>query len=267
MAGALGWPRGAQRAAGSRSARGALSLSRSVAGIADGQPRWLATVDTALASALGRHGALVSWAFAAVLAVLAAAVFLPVPARRAVLGAGAVLAVAVWTLGQGFGGLLTGMATDPNSGPLLLLAVAAYWPVHAATTARAPATAPRAPAAAPWTPAAAAWTPAAAAPVPAADGPLRAGESGTCTRSWVRRDIDVMNVLMAIAMASMLAGRLNPVLEVVWLVTFAAASAWFAGHAARVWFRHAGPGSTSCTCSHAAGCWSCSRRRAPGPAR
>ena len=32
-----------------------------------------------------------------------------------------------------------------------------------------------------------------------------------------------MNVLMAIAMPSMLAGRPNPVLDVVWLVTFAAA--------------------------------------------
>jgi hypothetical protein len=51
-----------------------------------------------------------------------------------------------------------------------------------------------------------------------------------------------MNVLMAIAMASMLAGRLDPVLEVVWLVTFAAASAWFAVHAARVWLRRAAPG-------------------------
>ena len=51
-----------------------------------------------------------------------------------------------------------------------------------------------------------------------------------------------MNILMAIAMASMLAGRLNPILEVVWLVTFAAASAWFAGHAFRVWLRRAAPG-------------------------
>ncbi len=51
-----------------------------------------------------------------------------------------------------------------------------------------------------------------------------------------------MNILMAIAMASMLAGRLNPVLEIVWLVTFAAASAWFAGHAVRVWLRRAMPG-------------------------
>ena len=31
-------------------------------------------------------------------------------------------------------------------------------------------------------------------------------------------------------------------LDVVWLVTFAAASAWFAGHAARVWLRRAAPG-------------------------
>ena len=184
--------------------------------MADGQPHFLALAGAALGSALSGHGALVSWALAAVLAVIAAAVFLPAPARRAVLGAGAVLAVAVWTLGQGCGGLLTGMATDPNSGPLLLLALAAYWPVRAAAVARAPAAAP-----------------------PCTKPP---GEPGARTRSWVRRDIDVMNVLMAIAMASMLAGWLNPVLDVVWLVTFAAASAWFAGHAARVWLRRAAPG-------------------------
>ena len=113
------------------------ALPRSIASMADGQPHVLALAGTALGSALSGHGALVSWALAAVLAVIAAAVFLPVSSRRAVMGAGAVLAVAVWTLGQGFGGLLTGMATDPNSGPLLLLALAAYWPVRAAANARA----------------------------------------------------------------------------------------------------------------------------------
>ena len=232
------------------------ALPHSIGEMASGQPRWLAAAGTSAASALRGHGALVSLVLAGVLAAMAAAVFLPVPARRVVLGAGAVLAVTVWTLGQGFGGLLTGMATDPNSGPLLLLAIAAYWPVRARAAARAavPAYASAgAPAhASAGVPAYARAAAGAAAPAPAAtdscapaalaEAPCRDGGPTARTRSWVRRDIDVMNVLMAIAMASMLAGRLNPVLEVVWLGTFAAASAWFAGHAVRVRLRRAAPG-------------------------
>ena len=71
---------------------------------------------------------------------------------------------------------------------------------------------------------------------------LRVAPGRRASRGWIRRDIDVMNALMAIAMASMLAGRLNPVLQVIWLSTFAAASAWFAAHAVRVWLRRAAPG-------------------------
>jgi hypothetical protein len=52
---------------------------------------------------------------------------------------------------------------------------------------------------------------------------------------WVERDIDVMNALMALAMATMLAGRLNPVLDGIWLLNFVAAAAWFAGHAISDW--------------------------------
>ena len=38
-----------------------------------------------------------------------------------------VLAAAVW-LAQGMGELFTGMATDPESGPLLALLALAFWP-------------------------------------------------------------------------------------------------------------------------------------------
>jgi hypothetical protein len=36
--------------------------------------------------------------------------------------------VAIW-VAQDFGELLTGQATDPNSGPLLIVLAAAFWPV------------------------------------------------------------------------------------------------------------------------------------------
>ena len=33
-----------------------------------------------------------------------------------------------WAAGEHFGSLFSGTATDPNSGPLLLLIAAAFWP-------------------------------------------------------------------------------------------------------------------------------------------
>jgi len=46
---------------------------------------------------------------------------------RPFLAAGILLNVAYWVVGQGFGGILTGQATDPNAGPLfVLLAVELY---------------------------------------------------------------------------------------------------------------------------------------------
>ena len=106
------------------------ALQRFFTDMAGGQPRWLASADTTLAGHLAQRSATVSLVLAGLLAVIAAAVFLPAPARRLVLGVAAALSVAIWTIGQGFGGILTGMATDPNSGPLLLLVIAAYWPVR-----------------------------------------------------------------------------------------------------------------------------------------
>ena len=39
-----------------------------------------------------------------------------------------VLALFIWVAGEDFGGILTGHATDPNNGPLLILLAAACWP-------------------------------------------------------------------------------------------------------------------------------------------
>jgi hypothetical protein len=205
------------------------AIRRWITEMSAGQPRWLASADSAVAAALAHHGAQLSLALAGVLTVIAAAVFMPDRIRRAVLGVAGVLSVLVWTIGQGFGGVLTGMATDPNSGLLLLLTVAAYWPVRAAVATEARAVAAEARAVT-------------AEALAVAARPARGAGSASGSRGWIRRDIDVMNALMAIAMASMLAGRLNPVLQVIWLLTFAVASAWFAAHAVRVWLRRAAAG-------------------------
>ena len=39
------------------------------------------------------------------------------------------IATAIWVLTENLGGILTGTGTDPNTGPLLILLAAAYWPL------------------------------------------------------------------------------------------------------------------------------------------
>jgi hypothetical protein len=41
-----------------------------------------------------------------------------------------VAALSIWAVGENFGGILTGQATDPNTGPLLALAALAFWPLN-----------------------------------------------------------------------------------------------------------------------------------------
>jgi hypothetical protein len=44
----------------------------------------------------------------------------------------------IWIPGQAFGGILAGGMTDPNSGPLLVLIAAAYWPAKPALSVTEP---------------------------------------------------------------------------------------------------------------------------------
>jgi len=94
---------------------------------ADGAPVWLAWIDTHAAGALNHHGLAASIVLAVLLALVAVAVYLPAPAFRTAIVLAVVLAAALW-LAQGMGELFTGMATDPESGPLLALLALAFWP-------------------------------------------------------------------------------------------------------------------------------------------
>ena len=51
--------------------------------------------------------------------------------------AGAALALDYWVFGEAFGGLFTGLATDPNTGPLLVLLALAVYPNRAWAASRA----------------------------------------------------------------------------------------------------------------------------------
>ena len=102
-----------------------------VAGMADGEPGWLAAINRTAASALNHQGLAASIALAVLLAVIAAGVFLPLPLARAAVILAMLLALVIWVAGQDLGAILTGGATDPNSGLLLAVVAAAYWPATA----------------------------------------------------------------------------------------------------------------------------------------
>ena len=65
-------------------------------------------------------------------AIIAVAVYLPERAARAGLVLAIIVAAVIWVVGQNFGMILAGGATDPNSGPLPVLLALAYWPARTA---------------------------------------------------------------------------------------------------------------------------------------
>jgi hypothetical protein len=120
--GGLGY---AQLLASNRSPRAVQDLTRVMAA---GEPQWLASLDHRVGTLLAGKGLEVSIALVIFLAVVAVAVLMPAKASRAVLVLAIVVAFAIWVIGENFGGIFSGSGTDPNSGPLLALLVAAYWP-------------------------------------------------------------------------------------------------------------------------------------------
>jgi hypothetical protein len=109
-----------------------------VAGMASGEPGWLAALDKHAASLVGHSGLAASAGLAVALIVIALGVFLPTPVARATLVLAVVVAAVIWVVGEAFGTILTGGGTDPNSGPLLALLVLAYWPLVSAAAPRPP---------------------------------------------------------------------------------------------------------------------------------
>ena len=101
---------------------GANALHNELAGQADGEPAWLQSVDHAAATWATTHQGLLSAALLISFTLIALA-GLARSRQVRTFGAGLATAIAalVWIVGQNFGGILTGHATDPNSGPLLAL--------------------------------------------------------------------------------------------------------------------------------------------------
>ena len=113
------------------------AISGAPAGLA-----WLAHVQEWLATATQGHGLAIGLTLAAVSAAIGVTV-----ARswhpRAFLVLSVLINLVFWIVGQGFGGLFTGSATDPNSAPLLILLACALYAL-VGQPARAPDPAPAA---------------------------------------------------------------------------------------------------------------------------
>ncbi len=97
-----------------------------------GQPGWLAHIDRATASMFLHHGTTAAILLAAVCAVVAVGVFLPSQFTKVTLVLGIVTFVFIWVATENFGGILAGGATDPNSGPLVIILALTYWPLASA---------------------------------------------------------------------------------------------------------------------------------------
>jgi len=109
--------------------RAAAALHDTVAGLAAGEPGWIAAMDRGAAGLIGSGGIAFSVVAAVAFLVIAAGVFLPAVTRPAQILA-ALAALVMWAVGQDFGGILTGQGTDPSTGPLLVLLAAAFWPLR-----------------------------------------------------------------------------------------------------------------------------------------
>lgn len=95
-----------------------------------GQPGWLAHIDKVTAPFLLNHGTTVAVLLAVVCAMAALSVYVsPLFAQLMIVTVIVVFAV-IWVGVEDLGGILAGGATDPNSGPLVILLALIYWPLE-----------------------------------------------------------------------------------------------------------------------------------------
>lgn len=98
-----------------------------------GVPSWLLSLEKHAGNLAAGRGLGIAIAFAVLFALIGLCVF--APWRRAVtagLTLALVLSALIWVLGEAFGAPFQGMATDPNSAPLLALLALTFWPVRPA---------------------------------------------------------------------------------------------------------------------------------------
>ena len=107
--------------------RSADGLRDLVSSLSSGEPRWLAMLDRHDANLLDHRGLSVSITLAVVLGIIALSVYMPRRLARLMSIVAVVLALGIWVMGENFGQVFSGSATDPNTGPILALLAVAYW--------------------------------------------------------------------------------------------------------------------------------------------
>jgi len=108
--------------------RSAGSVSAMLTEMKDGEPGWIAAMDSSLARALAVHGTLVPVLLAVLCTAAVLAIALPPQLTRIGVIAAALAGAPIWVI-QDFGEIFTGQGTDPNSGLLLIIIAAAFWPL------------------------------------------------------------------------------------------------------------------------------------------
>ncbi|MEO6822212.1 MAG: hypothetical protein ABI468_07100 [Candidatus Nanopelagicales bacterium] len=84
-------------------------------------PGWLSTLDSRLSAWVGAAGMTGIIAFALLCVTIGLAALIRGPLRNAAAAAGIAVAVLAGLVGQAFGEIFSGQATDPNSAPLIIL--------------------------------------------------------------------------------------------------------------------------------------------------
>ena len=109
-------------------------ISGAISGAVTGEPNWLAHVQLSVAHAFGPGGGSVAVGCAVLSFVIGLG---PLASRHTTvfLVAGAALALDYWMFGEAFGQIFSGIATDPNSGPLLVLLALTLYPNRASAPA------------------------------------------------------------------------------------------------------------------------------------
>jgi hypothetical protein len=92
----------------------------------DGQPGWITAIMNNVSRAADHHGLAISIVLA-ILCVGVAAASLARSLLRPTLVLAITLGLLFW-IAEGFGGVFTGQGTDPNSGLLLIVLAACFWP-------------------------------------------------------------------------------------------------------------------------------------------
>jgi hypothetical protein len=111
------------------SGRSPQALHDLVAGMNTGQPGWLAHIDRVSESFFLDHGTPAAILLGVLCLIVAAGIFLPPQTAQVTLVFAIAVFAVIWVAVENFGGILVGGATDPNSGPLVIVLALIYWPM------------------------------------------------------------------------------------------------------------------------------------------